>query len=144
MTGSASYNKILRVSTTPQGMSPSWANLPIESAELSEGATVIEDTHLVATSGYRTNILGLLNWSISAECVRTYSGVGDTALDRVRSAMVNRTDLYIQYLPRGTSNLDDGVHGQVVIESFNQSGGLDDKEMVSISFQPVGRLDTAS
>ena len=150
MAGSATYKKVLRVSNstagdeTAQG-AKTWANLPIESADLSFGASVIEDTELSSNDGYRTNILGLLNWSISAECVRLYgSGDGKTALDNVRAAISGRSKLYVQYLPQGVSEIGSGFYGEVVVENFNQSGGLDDKEMTSISFQPVGALSVAN
>ena len=59
----------------------------------------------------------------------------------VRAAKLNRTALYVQYLPDGTTA--NGYKGKVVVENFNLSGDIGGLETVAITLQGDGALGAA-
>jgi hypothetical protein len=137
MSGKAAYLKKVQVSTT--GVDGTWKNLPSTSPSLEIGGDVLDDTTLM-NSGYRSRVLGLHDFSVSADS--NWEPDND-AIPLVRAAKLNRTDLYVQYLPDGvTASL--GLKGKVVVETFNMSGDVGDLESVSISLQGSGPLSVST
>ena len=135
MAGQAAYIKKLKVSDDEA----TWSDVPADSASLNQGGDVLDDTDLATNAGFRSRLVGLHDWSISAEGNLVAS---DPALAQIRDAWLNRTVLYVQYLPDAT--LPNGFQGQVVVENFNLAGDVSGKETVSISLQAVGALAVAS
>ena len=135
----AAYSKKVQVSTT--GTS-GWQDVPCTGPTLEIGGTVIESTHMAQSAGdtgWRDRFLGLHDWNINVgECVYATAGPGSGALTMIRNAKLNRTPLFVQYLIDGTTA--NGFKGQCVVEGFNFSGGVDDKEMVTITLPGKGAI----
>ncbi len=130
------YVKKVKVGTSGTGP---WNDVPATTASLNQGGDVLDDTDLATNAGYRSRALGLHDWSVS--CTANYAPA-DTALTAIRDAWLNRTALYVQYLPDGTTT--NGFQGPVVVESFNLSGEVGGLETVEISLQADGALSAAS
>ena len=133
--GTAGYTAKVKISVDDV----TYTDLPITSPSLSHGADILDDTELATNAGYRSKIYGLLDWSVSGECQWVAS---QTALDAVRNAMINRSTLYVQYLPDGT--LGNGFEGQVRVESFDFSSPVDGAVTVSTTLQGTGALTQAN
>lgn len=134
--GKAAYQKKVQVSAT--GAAGTWKNLPATSPSLEIGGDVLDDTTLI-NSGYRSRILGLHDFSVSAD---SNWDPDNEAIPIVRNAKLNRTPLHVQYLPDNT--VDSGLKGQCVVESFNHSGDVGDLETVAISLQGNGALEAST
>ena len=130
----AGYIKKVRVSVDKSD----WKDVPATSPSLNIGSTVLDDT-VVGGDGYKSRILGLHDWSVS--CDSNYS-TGNAALTLIRTASMNRSKLYVQYLPDGVTA--GGFQGEVVVETFNLSSGVDDLETVAITLQADGALAAAA
>ena len=130
----ASYEK--RVEVSDDG-GATWHLLPHTSCSLDFSGDTLDDTS-GGNAGYRSRVLGLHDWSVSGEFLWTAANDGLTA---ARDAKLNRTDLKIRYLPDGTT--PNGFQGDVVVESYNQSGDISSLETVSITFQAAGALAAA-
>ena len=138
--GTASYPKKVRVATTLTN--PNWLDVPATSPSLNSGADALDDTE-VGGDGFRSRVLGLQDWSV--QCDSNYAD-GNAALTAIRNAWLNRSDLYVQYLPFGDSapNIPKGFQGKVVVESFNLSGDVGGLETVGITLQADGALAAAA
>lgn len=134
--GKAAYTKKVQVSAT--GVDGSWKNLPATAPSLEIGGDVLDDTTLM-NAGFRSRVLGLHDFSVSADSNWEPANEG---LALVQAAKLNRTDLYVQYLPDGVT-FALGLKGKCVVESYNMSGDVGDLETVAISLQGNGAL-TAS
>ncbi len=128
--GKAAYVKKVQVSSDN---GDNWHDLPATSPSLDLGGDVIDDTDMEDNVGFHSRILGLNDWSVSAD---SNWSPDHTGLGLVRSAKLNRTPLKVAYLPNGTA----GYMGDVVVESFNQAGDIGGQETVSISLQADGPL----
>lgn len=134
--GQAAYTKKVRVSTDQA----TWHDVPTDSPTLNLGGEVLDDTDLSNSStGFRSRLLGLHDWSVN--CDSNFK-TGNTALSTIRSAFLNRTVLYVQYLPDGV--IAGGFQGKVVVENFNLGGEVAGKETVGITLQANGALADAS
>ena len=135
----AAYSKKVQVSTT--GTS-GWQDVPCESPSLEHNGEILDDTDFSAAAparGWRSKIIGLQGWMVNVgEC---NWAPNNQALTMIRTAFLNRTTLYVQYLPDGTTA--NGFKGEVKCESFNLGGDIAGKEMVTISLQGTGALGAA-
>ena len=132
--GLAAYVKKVKIST--DGIA--WVDVPTNSPTLNFQADVLDDTELATNQGYRTKCIGLIDWSVNADSI--YSPT-DTTLQTIRTAMLARDTLFLQYLPDGT--VANGFQGAVVVESFSLSGDVGGLETVSVTFQAAGALEPA-
>ena len=132
--GVASYNKKVRVSTDGK----TWKDVPTTSPSLDFGSDVIDDTDLANTTGFRSRVIGLHDWSV--KCDSNYSADSE-ALAMIRNAKLSRSILYVQYLPTG--EVAGGYQGKVVVESFNLAGEIGGLETVAITLQADGALGVA-
>lgn len=130
------YKKKIKVSTTGHD---GWQDLPATSPSLEFNGEVLDTTDLsTSDTGWRTRILGLNDWSVS--CDSNYASA-NVALQMVRDAKLNRTRLWVQYLPEGT--IASGFQGEVVVESFSLSGEVAGLETVGITLQANSALAAA-
>ena len=134
----AAYKKKVRVSND---VGVTWLEVPTSSPSLTYGAEALDTTDLApgASVGYRSRLLGLLDWSISCD---SFYDPADAALTAIRGAMLSRTDILVQYLPEGT--VVGGFQGSVVVETFSLSGEVAALETVAISLQANGALAAAT
>lgn len=114
-----------------------WKLLPATTASLNQSGTMLDDT-ILGSSGHRSRILGILDWGVTATANWRPA---DDALSIIRNAWLNRTVMYVRYLPDGT--LANGYAGPVVVENFSHGGGVDEIETVEISLQSNGTLVSA-
>ncbi len=135
--GNAAYKKKILVSITGTG---NWVELPTMSPSLDFGGEVLDDTDTsnVGDNGFRSRVLGLNDWSVNADSNWKPAHAG---LTMVRNAKLNRSKLFVQYLPTG--EIAEGFQGPVVVESYNQSGEVAGLETVSIALQAAGALAPA-
>lgn len=133
--GKAAYVKKLQVSADG---ATNWLDLPATSPSLEIGGDVLDDTDLATNAGYRSRVLGLHDFSVNADS--NWNG-GNAAIALVRNAKLNRTGLFMRYLPDGTTTY--GLKGAVVVETFNHGGDVGDLETVSISLNGNGLLSPA-
>jgi hypothetical protein len=132
MPGLASFNKKVSVKTTAEGSSL-YSELPGTSISLHLAGDLLDDT--VYGSSIRSRTFGLRDWSMSGTVLFAQ---GNTAINKVRNAWLNRTRLNILYLPNGT----DGFTGRGVVESIEFSGEVGGLEQCSITIQSNGTLTT--
>lgn len=130
----AAYQKKVLIGTTTASSTSDFDELPANSATLNLAGDVLDDTDFSST-GYRSRIIGLRDWNVSAP---SYQDFSNTALGTVRSAWFNRTRLKVRYLPDGSK----GFEGEVQVESYNLSGDVGGLESVDISLQADGALST--
>ena len=146
MAGTAGFRKVLRISSDdPAGagfLATSWKQVPSKDASLSNGADNLDDTNMQDNAaGWRSFVLGLLQWSINGNLI---GKPGSADIAQVRDSMINRTQLWMQYLPNGIANLSQGYQGEVLVSTFDDSGSVEDLEMVSFTLQGTGSLETAT
>lgn len=134
--GQAAYKKKVEVSVDG---STDWKEVPATAPALSISGDVIDATNTANTTGYRSRILGLNDWSISCD---SHYKQGNDALNLIRLAKINRTKLYARYLPDGV--VANGFKGEVVVENFNLSGEVGGLEVVAITLQANGALSDAA
>lgn len=126
------YVKKIKISTD----NTVWNDLPATSPSLSIGGDVLDDTNLATNAGFRSRCLGISDFSVSADSIWLEN---NQALTDLRDSKLNRTTLYIQYLPKGIVD-GTGFTGQVVVESYEMTGDVAGLETVSISLQGNGTL----
>ncbi len=127
----AGYQKTINVKATA---STAYTELPATSATLTLAGDVLDDTDMTST-GYRSHLVGLRDWSIS--CPSNYEST-NAGFSAARSAWTNRTKLDVQYLPNGTN----GFQGQAYVETFSHSGDVGGLESVDITMVSAGALST--
>lgn len=127
------YQKSVKIKNSTEGSSL-FVELPATSANLNLAGDVLDDTDLTST-GFRSRILGLRDWSISAP---SNFAPANTAWAKVRNAWLNRTLLTVQYLPDGTN----GYQGTAWVETFSHSGDVGGLETVDISLVAESQLST--
>lgn len=137
MAGQAGYKAKIAVSTDG---GTTWLELPATSPSFDLGGDVIDVTELKTNVGYRSRILGLHDYSISADSKYL---AGEPGLVAVRDAKLNRTELDFRMLPDG-SVLTDGWSGKCVVESYNFSADVGGESTVAISLQGNGNLTALS
>ena len=135
----AAYKKKIQISADEV----TWFDLPATSPSLEIGGDVLDNTELATNEGFRTRCYGLHDWSSSADS-NFVAPTGDAAVDdangatallMIRNAKLNRQRLYMRYLPTGDPTDGTGLKGQVVIETYGQSGEVGGLETNSISLQ---------
>jgi len=110
----------------------------VNDASISRGGEVLDDTAFEEShDGFRSRLVGLRDWSVNAS--GDYDGTDTNGQGAILSAWENGTALHVQYLPNGTN----GVEGQCVVESFEQSGDVAGKEQMSFVLQADGALSAA-
>ena len=146
MAGNPGFKKVLRVSSVDPAsggfLASNWKQVPSKDVSMSFGADQLDDTNMKDNvGGWRSFVLGLEQWSINGTIV---AQPGDANIALIRNSMLNRSDLWVQYLPNGTANLGDGFQGLVRVSTFDDSGSVDDLQMISFTLQGSGELSTAS
>jgi hypothetical protein len=136
MAGKAAYTKKVQVSST--GAPGTWKNLPATSPSMEIAGDVLDDTTII-NAGYRSRVLGLHDFSVSADSNWDPANEG---LALVRAAKLNRLDLHVQYLPDGTHT--HGLKGKCVVETYNHSGDVGDLETVAIALNGNGALEAST
>ena len=131
MPGQAGYNFTIAVSTTKSG---TYFEIPSSDGSFNETADVLNPTD-TTNAGYHQRLLGLLDASANTEA--NWSAT-DPALVAIRSAMRNRTELWVKVLPNGLAT--EGSKFPVVVENFNISTSVTDLSKVSVSFQGNGAV----
>ena len=135
----AGYTKKVQVSAT--GTS-GWVDVPAENSSLERSGDVLDDTNLAspaAARGWRSRVLGLHDWSVSlGDCILSATAADNAALNLILQAWLDRSALYVQYLPTGATGAQLGVKGKCVVENYNTGGSVADKEMVNITLQADG------
>lgn len=124
----AGYTKSVKV--TPSTSSTTHSAIPASAASFDFGGEMLDDTDFSST-GYRSRLRGLKDYGMSITAF--YSG-SDTAISNMRSALISGVAIKFQYLPNGTA----GFVGEVLVESFNNSGDVGGIETVEISLQSAG------
>ena len=134
----AAYVKKIQIS--PNGSPLDLEDVPAISANLNHGGDVLDDTNMadVSASGMRSRLLGLRDWSISVTMLYDSTVVSVTTL---RDAWLNRTELWANYLPDGTTA--NGFGGPCVVETFNMSGDVGGLEQVELTLVAAGDLGAA-
>ncbi len=130
----AAFIKKINVSTDQA----TWLPLVATTGSLDFSTNVLNDTELATNVGFNSKCYGLHDWSVSADNIAV---IGNAALALVRNALLNRTTLFVQYLPDGDEA--NGFEGEVIVENFNQSGGVDDLETISMTLQGTGALQSS-
>lgn len=129
----AGYTKDVRIRLTT-GASTAFVTLPATSATLTLAGDALDDTDITST-GFRSRIIGLLDWNISAPS--NFEST-NTAFVNVRTAFFNRQNVDIQYLPDGTL----GYEGTGWVETFSHSGDVGGLETVDITLVAESQLST--
>lgn len=113
-----------------------WLILPATDADLSAEGDVLDDTDL-RTTGTRSRIIGLLDWSVSGTL--NYEP-GISGFDTLKNAFFDRSVVIVRYLPEGVEELAEGYAGPVVVENFSHTGGVEDLETIDFSLPSNGVL----
>lgn len=122
--GQAAYEKTVNIDTNPA---------PANSANMDRGGELLDDTKFTNSAGYRSRIYGLRDWTISLTLEYEPS---DPAFTALKDAWLNRNTVDVEYLPDGST----GISGSAVVESFNLSGAVADKETVEVTLQGDSEL----
>ena len=129
----AGYTKDVRIKTTA-GSSTTFNTLPATSATLTLAGDALDDTDITST-GFRSRIIGLQDWNISAPS--NFESTNQAFID-VRTAFFARTRLTVQYLPNGVV----GFEGACFVETFSHSGDVGGLETVDITLVADTQLTT--
>ena len=108
--------------------------LPAVSATLTLAGDALDDTDITST-GFRSRIIGLMDWNIS---VPSNFESTNTAFTNVRQAFFNRQLIRVQYLPDGVK----GFVGDAFVETFSHSGDVGGLETVDITLVADSQLST--
>lgn len=125
----AAYNKKIVVRASG---STTWLELPATNATLNLEADALDDTDFT-TTGFRSRIIGLRDWSIS---VPSNYDPTNQAIVAARQAWFNRTKLEVRYLIDGTN----GFQGDGYVDNFSLSGEVGGLETCDINIVPDGAL----
>jgi len=121
------YEKKVNIKTTG---SSTYTELKGTSATLNLAGDMLDDTEFSST-GYRSRVRGLKDYSVSVSCNYTSTASWYSIL---RSAWINGTKLDLQYLPNGSK----GFAGRVIVETFTHAGDVGSLETVDVSLQAAG------
>lgn len=132
----AGYQKTVRVKAVATTSSTAFVNFPATSATLSLAGDVLDDTTILST-GFRSKLIGLRDWSIS---IPSNFETTNAAWTLVRSAWFNRTKLDVEYQPTGTTTV--GYAGVAWVETFSHSGDVGGLETVDINLVAESQLST--
>ena len=101
--------------------------LPATTADFNAEGDALDDTDFF-TEGSRSRIIGLLDWSVSGTLNWE---PGDAGYDTIQTAFYQRNVVWVNYDPDG--NETHTLGGPCVVESFSQTGGVEDLETVDFS-----------
>jgi len=136
MTGNPGYTKKVAISQ----VSPvSFNVLPAQTASLPQLADVLDDTDF-DTVGWHSRLLGLQDWSISANLVYTEALTGLTDL---LDAWQNKTQLLARYLPDGAT-LSLGYKGLVYVQNLNINSDVGGLLTLDCTLVSAGALQLAN
>ena len=128
----AGFTKKVRLHKTTG--STVFVTLPATSATLTLAGDALDDTDITST-GFRSRIIGLMDWNIS---VPSNFESTNTAFTNVRQAFFNRQLIRVQYLPDGVK----GFVGDAFVETFSHSGDVGGLETVDITLVADSQLST--
>ncbi len=128
----AGFQKSIRITTTG---TTTFTELPATSGTLTLAGDALDDTDITST-GFRSRIIGLLDWNIAAPS--NFEPANQAFVD-VRTAFFARSKLVVQYLPDGLT----GFEGECFVETFSHSGDVGGLETVDISLVADSQLTTA-
>lgn len=138
--GQAAFHKKISVGNVTDEENPEkpleeeMHELPATTADFNAEGDALDDTDF-RTEGSRSRIIGLIDWSVSGT-LNWEPGVD--GYDTIQDAFYNRKVIWVEYDPDGS-----GTHalgGPVVVESFSQTGGVEDLETVDFSLLSNGEL----
>ncbi len=128
----AAYNKQVKESTVAGGAGEYTIIGGVTDATFRMGGVVLDDTAFEASpSGFQSRFLGLHDCSLTFTADYNSADTGQTA---VYNAWLNRSEIWFQYLPNGTA----GFKFRGVVESYELSGDVAGKEVLSVSIQGDG------
>ena len=125
------YQKDVQIATSS---TTAFSQPPATSATLTLAGDVLDDTTIQST-GFRSRLIGLRDWSISIPSLFESTNAAFVSL---RSAWLNRTTLRVKYLPDGTT----GFEGTVFVETFSHSGDVGGSESVGINLVAESQIST--
>ena len=131
MATTAGYVFTISVATTKAG---TYNELKSKTGSFSRSSDVLDDTN-TSNVGFHTRLQGLLDSACSTEVVWES---GDTAIDRIESAMENRSELWVKILPDGVSG--NGKKFQCVVENINMDLDVSTSVPISYSLQGTGAI----
>ena len=111
-----------------------WSELPATDADMTNEGDVLDDTDL-RTDGTRSRVIGIMEWSVNTTL---NFEPGDPGYDTVRVQFNRRRNIWVRYLPDGTT--DYGFEGPAKVENFSNSGSVDDLETVEANLASNGEL----
>lgn len=132
MCAQAAYAKLCRYSTVSTGDS-GWATFPgINTASMSLGGEILDDTAFSTEAGndFRSRMRGLNDFSFNFTADWS-TAAGSTQL---YDAWKDRNTFWFDYRPNGTA----GYKGRVVVESLELSGEVAGKEQITVTLQGDG------
>lgn len=128
----AAYQKTINISS--DGGS-TYNEVNANSASLDLAGDLLDETKFKNNNEYRQRIYGLRDWTLNLTCLVE----DDTALQNLKKAWFNNSEINIQYFPDGSN----GLAGPGLVESFNPSGDVGDMDTVEITIQGNGQLTSA-
>src|SRR6056297_716624 len=96
--GNPAYEKKINIGVSSTGP---WHCFPGTAGSLDDANDTLDDTTFCSTSGHRSRILGLKDWSVSVTC---NWAPDSSALTVARNAKSSGSEVYVQYLPDGLSS----------------------------------------
>lgn len=133
----AGYQKAVRIRmSTGSTSSTAFRNFPATSATLTLAGDVLDDTTLLST-GFRSRILGLRDWSIAIPSIFEST---NESWGFIRQAWLGRKNVDVQYLPLESSTK--GFQGTAWVETFSFSGDVGGLETVDVNLVAESQLST--
>lgn len=135
----AGYQKKIQIGDN--GSPHTMVDVSATTGSLTHAGDILDDTNMrdIDAAGMRSRIYGLRDWSITMSVLYDV----DTAdvVQQLKNAWLNRTELFVNYLPDGT--VANGFGGPAIVETFNMAGDVGGLETVDISLQAAGVLGDA-
>jgi len=131
--GQAAFHKKITVASVEDESNPyeplpeNMHEMPATTADFNAEGDALDDTDF-RTEGSRSRIIGLLDWSVSGTLNWE---PGDAGYDTIQTAFYSRNVVWVNYDPDGSETYTLG--GPCVVESFSQTGGVEDLETVDFS-----------
>ena len=122
----AAYTKTIQLKTTS---ATAYTAVEANTASFNLGGEMLDVTDFTST-GWTSRIRGLKDYSFNL----TLFWTTNTEVGTIRDALLNGTNLDLQYLVNGTK----GYQGRVLVENFNPSGDVGGVETVDVTLQSNG------
>ena len=128
MSGQAAYSKVVNI------VSDAIAH---RSSSLNRGAAALDDTDIAeaASTGFRSHLSGIKDWSVSISGAYDHTDTAQAALEAAWLA-VPATVFAVHYLPDGTN----GFTGNVIVQDFNVEGDVEGLENYTCTLISDGAL----